>query len=116
DTISPFILRRLKNNVQKTLDLPEKNEKVLFCEITDDQRRLYRDYLTSRECAGIFKGRVDAFVGLTTLRKLCNHPDLVNGGPNRHHEFDETEDKTKAYGYYRRSGKMRVLSKLCDTV
>ncbi|PIO54264.1 hypothetical protein TELCIR_24377, partial [Teladorsagia circumcincta] len=27
DTISPFILRRLKNNVQKTLELPDKNEK-----------------------------------------------------------------------------------------
>ncbi|KAK5972601.1 hypothetical protein GCK32_004138 [Trichostrongylus colubriformis] len=112
DTISPFILRRLKTNVQKTIVLPDKNEKVLFCEITDDQRRLYREYLTSRECASIFKGRLDAFVGLTTLRKLCNHPDLVNGGPNRHNDFDETEDKTKAYGYYRRSGKMRVLSKL----
>ncbi|KAK6043380.1 protein, SNF2 family [Cooperia oncophora] len=112
DTISPFILRRLKNNVQRTLELPDKNEKVLFCEITDDQRRLYRDYLASRECASIFKGRLDAFVGLVTLRKLCNHPDLVSGGPNRHHEFDEKEDKTKAYGYYRRSGKMRVLAKL----
>lgn len=26
---------------------------------------------------------MDPFVGLITLRKLCNHPDLVNGGPNR---------------------------------
>uniref|UniRef100_A0A7I4XVA1 DNA repair and recombination protein RAD54-like n=1 Tax=Haemonchus contortus TaxID=6289 RepID=A0A7I4XVA1_HAECO len=112
DTISPFILRRMKNHVQKTLVLPDKNEKVLFCEITEDQRHLYREYLASRECADIFRGRGDAFAGLITLRKLCNHPDLVNGGPNRHHEYDEKEDKTKAYGYYRRSGKMRVLAKL----
>ncbi|VDO41926.1 unnamed protein product [Haemonchus placei] len=78
DTISPFILRRMKNHVQKTLVLPDKNEKVLFCEITEDQRHLYREYLASRECADIFRGRGDAFAGLITLRKLCNHPDLCS--------------------------------------
>ncbi|KAK6759347.1 hypothetical protein RB195_021125 [Necator americanus] len=112
DAISPYILRRLKKDVKKSLDLPEKNEKVLFCELSSEQRRLYLDYLSSRECRNIFKGRLDPFVGLTLLRKLCNHPDLVSGGPNRHGDFDEIEDPTKAFGHPERSGKMRVLLQL----
>ncbi|VDM76367.1 unnamed protein product [Strongylus vulgaris] len=112
DAISPYILRRLKKDVKKSLDLPEKNEKVLFCELSSEQRQLYKDYLSSRECRNILKGRLDAFVGLTLLRKLCNHPDLVTGGPNRYGEFDVAEDPSKAFGYPDRSGKMRVLLQL----
>ncbi|CAJ0609014.1 unnamed protein product [Cylicocyclus nassatus] len=114
DAISPYILRRLKKDVKKSLDLPDKNEKVLFCELSSEQRKLYRDYLCSRECRNILKGRLDAFVGLTLLRKLCNHPDLVTGGPNRHGEYDVNEDPTMAFGYPDRSGKMRVLLQLLD--
>lgn len=66
-------------------------------------------------------------MGLTTLRKLCNHPDLVNGGPNRfgregrdrlmrHLPGDEDldEDPTLAYGCYQRSGKMVVVKNILD--
>ncbi|EPB77667.1 hypothetical protein ANCCEY_03258 [Ancylostoma ceylanicum] len=112
DAISPYILRRLKKDVKRSLDLPDKNEKVLFCELSPEQRRLYLDYLNSRECRNIFRGRLDPFVGLTLLRKLCNHPDLVTGGPNRHGEFDESEDPSKSFGFPDRSGKMRVLMQL----
>ncbi|RCN44119.1 helicase protein [Ancylostoma caninum] len=112
DAISPYILRRLKKDVKRSLDLPDKNEKVLFCELSSEQRRLYLDYLSSRECRNIFRGRLDPFVGLTLLRKLCNHPDLVTEGPNRHGEFDESEDPSKSFGFPERSGKMRVLMQL----
>lgn len=47
------------------------------------QIMLYKDYLASKECNRILSGKMDSFVGLITLRKLCNHPDLVNGGPTR---------------------------------
>ncbi|VDM62857.1 unnamed protein product [Angiostrongylus costaricensis] len=123
DAISPFILRRVKKSVQKSLNLPEKNEKVLFCELSSEQRHLYLDYLKSRECENILKGRLDAFVGLTILRKLCNHPDLITGGPNRHGkfyrfsvlgDFDQTVDPSKAFGFCNRSGKMRVLLQLLE--
>lgn len=30
---------------------------------------------------------MESFVGLITLRKLCNHPDLVNGGPNKYGNY-----------------------------
>lgn len=60
---------------------------MLFCEITSFQRKLYKEYLSSRECGRILAGKMDAFVGLIALRKLCNHPDLITGGPNKHGTF-----------------------------
>jgi len=38
----PFILRRTKEQVAK--DLPEKQEMVLFCEMGDEQRKIYEAY------------------------------------------------------------------------
>lgn len=31
----------------------------------------------------ILDGRVQVFVGLINLRKICNHPDLYDGGPDK---------------------------------
>uniref|UniRef100_A0A1I7X9A6 Sodium/hydrogen exchanger n=1 Tax=Heterorhabditis bacteriophora TaxID=37862 RepID=A0A1I7X9A6_HETBA len=116
DAINPFILRRLKSDVKQSIDLPEKNEQVLFCEISPEQRQLYREYLSSRECTRILKGVMDPFVGLILLRKLCNHPDLITGGPNKHGcltgEFNVIEDPSKEFGWPLRSGKMIVVRNL----
>ena len=38
----PFILRRTKEQVAK--DLPEKQETILFCEMEDEQRKIYDAY------------------------------------------------------------------------
>ncbi|PAV73280.1 hypothetical protein WR25_14338 [Diploscapter pachys] len=112
DAINPFILRRLKKDVQQVLELPEKNEQVLFCEITSEQRRLYQEYLNSRECARILSGNIEPFVGLIALRKLCNHPDLVTGGPNLHGNYDVIENPQMDFGWPERSGKMIVVKHL----
>lgn len=83
----------MKKDVENIIQLPEKTEqvffnlifqinsffKILFCDITTEQRKLYLDYLNSKECNCILKKKMDSFVGLITLRKLCNHPDLING-------------------------------------
>lgn len=49
-------------------------------------------------------------IAITTLRKICNHPDLYLG------EFDEDvnmdDDVETKYGFYKRSGKMVVVSAL----
>ena len=42
DTISPYLLRRLKADVK--LQLPSKNEQVLFCRLTSIQREMYEDF------------------------------------------------------------------------
>ena len=38
----PFILRRTKEQVAK--DLPEKQEMILWCEMEDEQRKIYDAY------------------------------------------------------------------------
>ena len=38
DLISPYLLRRLKADVAN--DLPQKTEQVLFCRLTDLQRKV----------------------------------------------------------------------------
>ncbi|CDW54013.1 DNA excision repair protein ERCC 6 [Trichuris trichiura] len=95
--ISPCLLRRLKNEVNGDVNLPLKSDHVLFCQLTEEQKAIYREYVQSDECLRILDGQIQIFVGLTYLRKLCNHPDLV---------------KSKSYGFWRRSGKMVVLESM----
>lgn len=54
---------------------------MLFYYCPDRQRELYKSYLDSPEIRQIFDGRLQLFVGLINLRKICNHPDLYDGGP-----------------------------------
>ncbi|KAH7944108.1 hypothetical protein HPB52_015685 [Rhipicephalus sanguineus] len=62
DTIKPYLLRRMKEDVRTNLQLPNKNEQsfmqVLFCSLTDHQRELYQQYLDSAEVASILVGRL----------------------------------------------------------
>ncbi|GMT23998.1 hypothetical protein PFISCL1PPCAC_15295, partial [Pristionchus fissidentatus] len=112
DAINPFILRRMKKDVKMSIELPNKSEQVLFCDLAPFQRSLYLEYLSSRECNLIRSGRLDSFSGLILLRKLCNHPDLVTGGPNKHGDGDTDSDPQLAFGWPERSGKMQVVRSL----
>ncbi|VDP12559.1 unnamed protein product, partial [Onchocerca flexuosa] len=112
DAINPYLLRRLKKDVEMSIHLPTKTEQVLFCNITPCQRSLYEEYLSSQECSRILSGKMDAFIGLITLRKLCNHPDLVTGGPNKFNDYDVTINEEMDFGAFCRSGKMQVLKTL----
>jgi len=56
DTIAPYLLRRMKADVQVNLQLPNKNEQVLFCRLTNEQRQVYQEYLDSKECQMILSG------------------------------------------------------------
>ncbi|KFD48999.1 hypothetical protein M514_10151 [Trichuris suis] len=105
--ISPCLLRRLKNEVNADINLPLKSDHVLFCQLTAEQKAIYREYVQSDECSRILDGQIQIFVGLTYLRKLCNHPDLVK----RRYDND-CGDVTKSYGFWRRSGKMVVLESM----
>lgn len=81
ELISPYLLRRSKQDVKSHLNLPQKNEQVLFCQLTDIQREYYKGYIDSGEVHRILEGQAQIFVGLINLRKICNHPDLYSGGP-----------------------------------
>lgn len=111
DTIKPYLLRRLKEDVKLTLNLPSKNEQVLFCKLTDYQKKIYQDYLKSKDVAEIVKGSTKMFVGLVNLRKISNHPDLFTMGP-KENETNLNDTDEDYYGNYKRSGKMKVLNSL----
>ena len=57
DTIAPYLLRRMKADVKVHLKLPSKNEQVLFCCLTEEQRQVYKEYLESKECNLILSGK-----------------------------------------------------------
>jgi non-specific serine/threonine protein kinase len=79
----PFILRRTKEQVAK--DLPEKQEMILFCEMGDEQRRIYDEYrndfrdkiLGVVQEQGIQKSQLTILQGLMKLRQICDSPAIV---------------------------------------
>lgn len=58
DSISPYLLRRTKADVKTVIDLPQKNEQVLFCQLTEQQRQMYEEYLASDEMRKVMNGIV----------------------------------------------------------
>ncbi|NWW73185.1 ERCC6 protein, partial [Climacteris rufus] len=113
DTINPYLLRRMKADVKMSLSLPDKNEQVLFCRLTEEQRQIYQNYINSKEVYQILNGDMQILLGLSTLRKICNHPDFVADSPRtlKGVPCAETEDPDQ-FGYWKRSGKMIVVESL----
>ncbi|KAG5418405.1 rhp26 [Candida metapsilosis] len=101
DLIAPYLLRRLKNDVAR--DLPKKSEMVLFVKLTRVQQDLYEKFLDSEDLNSILKGKRNVLMGVDTLRKICNHPDLI---------YREALMHKANYGDPRKSGKMQVLKNL----
>ncbi|WOG88249.1 hypothetical protein DCAR_0207484 [Daucus carota subsp. sativus] len=81
NVLRPFILRRLKRDVEK--QLPMKHEHVIYCRLSRRQRNLYEDYIASSETQATLAS--SNFFGMISvimqLRKVCNHPDLFEGRP-----------------------------------
>jgi DNA excision repair protein ERCC-6 len=96
--IEQYILRRLKTAVAN--QLPDKTEEVLFCRLTDEQRTKYNRFLSSDELDQVLEGKRRSFRAIGILRKICNHPDLL-----QYHSLH----KIDTYGDYSKSGKMKVL-------
>ncbi|KAG8046241.1 hypothetical protein GUJ93_ZPchr0008g14197 [Zizania palustris] len=101
DLILPYLLRRMKADVNA--QLPKKTEHVLFCSLTPEQRATYRAFLASSEVEQIFDGNRNSLYGIDVLRKICNHPDLLE----REHAAQNPD-----YGNPERSGKMKVVEQV----
>lgn len=81
--ISPFILRRTKNEVAR--DLPPLTEQVRVCKMSETQNNLYEEekssirnsLLQNFDKMGVEKSALLVLQGLTRLRQLANHPNML---------------------------------------
>jgi hypothetical protein len=98
--IYPFILRRTKEQVAR--DLPDKTEMILWCQMGDEQRKIYDSYkdhyresLLERIASdGMGKSSIYILEGLTKLRQICDSPALLSrseGQPNQRDADGPTE-------------------------
>ncbi|XP_044503023.1 protein CHROMATIN REMODELING 8-like isoform X2 [Mangifera indica] len=101
DLILPYLLRRMKADVNA--QLPKKTEHVLFCSLTAEQRSVYRAFLASTEVEQILDGRKNSLYGIDVMRKICNHPDLLER---------EQSCQNPDYGNPERSGKLKVVAQV----
>lgn len=83
--VRPFVLRRTK--AQVLTELPPKIVDKRFCELTSEQRTLYRRVLEARARplraklrAGEIVSYVHIFAALNYLKQICNHPASAGGG------------------------------------
>ncbi len=94
--VQPFLLRRLKSDPTIISDLPEKNEMVVYCTLTNEQTVLYETTVRTAldildQSSGI--QRRGLVLGLLTkLKQISNHPAhfLKEDGPlpNRSGKLD----------------------------
>ncbi|MFC1496171.1 SNF2-related protein [Candidatus Margulisiibacteriota bacterium] len=88
DRIRPFLLRRLKEEVEK--ELPPKTEIPIFCELTEDQKKVYlhtlslvrQEVFANIKEKGLKQSYIHIFAALTKLRQICNHPSLILDKPD----------------------------------
>lgn len=86
--LKPFMLRRVKKNVEH--ELPGKSEVLMYCPLSTRQERLYRRLKsnlninqlvvasTSNNKHGV-ESEVEKLLNLVMqFRKVCNHPNLLN--------------------------------------
>ena len=101
DLIKPFLLRRLKRLVlMNNGNLPEKKEEIVFCRITPYQRKLYEAFISSEDVDAIIERRKNLLAGIDILRKICNHPDLLENVISENYEEDEEEDEGEEFEGY----------------
>ncbi|KAF2261179.1 hypothetical protein CC78DRAFT_362667 [Lojkania enalia] len=108
--LRPFLLRRLKKDVEK--DLPDKTERVIKCNFSALQAKLYKQLVThNRLMVSDGKGGKTGMRGLSNmlmqLRKLCNHPFV----------FEEVEDQMNPGKgtndlLWRTAGKFELLDRI----
>ena len=81
--LRPFLLRRLKREV--AADLPARIDQVSYCDLSDEQRAIYRQLLEAArrevteavDANGFNKTRMLVFTALLRLRQVCCDPRLL---------------------------------------
>ncbi|MFC0472986.1 DEAD/DEAH box helicase [Halalkalibacter kiskunsagensis] len=86
--VRPFIMRRLKKDVLS--ELPDKIESVQYTDLSTDQKKMYvaqvkqltsdvNEAITSNQFQ---QKRIEILAGLTRLRQICCHPNLIQPEAN----------------------------------
>ena len=107
---APLMLRRLKRDFAEELELANKEEQVLFCQLSAEQLEVYCQFLSTEtvrtvvqsDKLGHEKGKF--FYALSVLRRIANHPDLLLS------DWKDVDD----FGNAERSGKLQVLIPLLE--
>lgn len=66
--IEPYLLRRMKRDVNA--QLPHKTEQILFCKLTDIQRKIYLKVISDEYTEKVIKEEVQPFLVISQLRKV----------------------------------------------
>ncbi|HSW73127.1 MAG TPA: DEAD/DEAH box helicase [Chlamydiales bacterium] len=83
--VKPFILRRKKSDV--LLDLPEKIEEISYCDLSEEQHKLYNEVvngeknqlLTDLKDQQKAVSYTHVFSLLLKLKQICDHPSVFLG-------------------------------------
>ncbi len=128
--ISPFMLRRVKEDVAK--DIPAKEETLIDVELTSIQKQYYRAIFEHNHSflnMGSTRNTAPKLMNIQMeLRKCCNHPFLLEGVEQRETEkqhlellesgklsgktAEEIQQILNERAYIHTSGKMVLLDKL----
>ncbi|CAM6007180.1 unnamed protein product [Sphagnum balticum] len=110
--LRPFLLRRLKKDVEKTL--PLKKEIILYTPMTPQQKE-FHDHLINKTLNEYFEDRSN-YPGaqlksklnnvVMQLRKNCNHPDLFTS------QFGDSLDYPPVDELVAQCGKLKLLDRL----
>ena len=117
--VNKFIIRRTNDILSKYL--PVKYEHVVFCNLAPFQLDLYNHFIQSPEIKSLLRGKgSQPLKAIGMLKKLCNHPDLLNlpdDLPGCENYFPDDYVPKDARGRDRDvkswySGKMQVLDRM----
>jgi SNF2 family DNA or RNA helicase len=105
--ISPFLLRRTKQDEEVALNLPPKQEQKLLCPLTVEQAALYeqvvQDSLKQIESLNGIERRGRILWMLNKLKQICDHPSLFL-------------KETQLIDFANRSNKVESLFELIDAI
>jgi SNF2 family DNA or RNA helicase len=98
--IRPLVLRRLKTDPNIEIDLPEKMEANVFCNLTREQAALYEaivnDMLGQIDRSGGIQRRGLVLATLVKLKQVCNHPaHLLGDGSSLPHRSGKCDRLTE---------------------
>lgn len=108
--LRPFLLRRLKKDVEK--DLPDKTERVIKCNFSALQAKLYKQLVTNSSISvSDGKGGKTGMRGLSNmlmqLRKVCNHPFVFEAVEDQMNPSKLSNDLL-----WRTAGKFELLDRI----